>query len=333
MAKFCVGLPQVRVRDLTLSELDAVRQAMRESLLPSRIIWAAMPIVMVAWLMAIAGLPGEDVSPSKFMAMILGLAVLGYGTAKAREAGRRGKRLRQDLLKGTVLVFEGVPTFEVGDLSQARLVKRGLFGAAPEDLADPHTVEVLESANRIFLVDGAKVDYWLTANVIEMGTRTEADANYPRQFAPIEMRMRDGVRRRALSEGEKAELNRMWGRTVLAIATLMGMTLYLSVIGAAYVLFPKPYPPPPAFFLLSVFVGVMDALLISILPATLKCRADARNGVVLILEVPAGEPFDQGESSLGHAVGVEALPLSGRVWTVEGHPAQWRRQVARQSTR
>lgn len=333
MAKFCVGLPQVRVRDLTLNELELIRREMRGRLAFSRIIWALMPVVMVAWLMGIASLPGEEVTPPKFMGMILGLAILGYGAAKAREAGRRGRRLRQDLLKGTVLVFEGVPTYEAGDLSQAWLVKEGLFRAAHEDLAGTHTVDVLETANCVFFVDGIRVESWLTANLIEIGTRTETDANYPRQFAPIEMRMREGIRRRALSEGEKAELNRMWGRTVLAIVTLMGMTLYLAVIGFAYVAFPRPYPPPPEFFVLSAFVGVVDALLISILPGTLKCRADAQNGVVLILEVPGGGRFDQGDFVQGHLLAVEALPLSGRVWTVEGHPAQWRRQVARQSTR
>ncbi len=349
MARYCVGLPLTGIRPLTLEEMEIVRSEAGRFRFASRAIWLLMPIAMVTWLGLLAS--GDDsMSAAIVLGMFGGLALLGVAIAFARERGRRGKQLRRDLVQGSVLVFDGVPRFEFGDKAQTALIGRGYFqvgtiyadgpevpskadgGRRHEERAftDRHVVEVLESSNRIFQVDGRRLPDWLPANVIEMAMPEPWTSDFPRHFEPIEMRMREEVRRRALSESEKQELNRLWGRTVLGIALLAGLTLYVATIGFGFMISPKSHGPDPAFRIFGYAIGIFDILMLRILPGILRCRTDARNGVVLILDLSERRVFGGEESEVSRRV-VEALPLSGRVWTVDGYPAQWRRAAARQS--
>ncbi|HVT11687.1 MAG TPA: hypothetical protein VHE55_05435 [Fimbriimonadaceae bacterium] len=357
MAKFCVGLPLTGIRPLTIEEMEIIRGEASRYRGLTWTIWLLMPIAMFTWMGALAA-ADDKVAVGTFLAMIVGLVVFALAVAFARERGQCGKQLRRDLVQGSILVFEGVPTFEFGDRAQSVLIGKGYFrfGAGHEtdaepppsansngnigcrthevrDTADRHVVEVLESSNRIFRVDGLRLPGWLMANVIEIGSPEPSSPDFPRLFVPIEMRMRQEVRRRALSESEKKELNRLWGRTVLGLSILAGLTIYLAVLGLGFI--GSSRHPDPSFRILGYAVGLFDIFMLKNLPWILRCRSDAQNGIVLVLDVSNTSEFGESEitARANRRIDVEALPLSGRVWTVEGYPADWRRAAARKANR
>jgi hypothetical protein len=266
-------------------------------------------IALVAWLSLLAKfLPLIHVGDA-IVLCLAGPVVVAALTWAAWLLFRRCKGFSEDLLLGTILEFQGDFTDDAKsrihrDLLQTKLLAKSDGGWAVQ------TVEVLESADLIFAVNGSRLRKWVRARVGELKDSDPLPAGDRRGEAGCS-------RRRTLSAAEQAELRglaRPWMPVFLVGGSLtIGSSL---MIGSALSLTSAPTRTAIALFVATLAV---DLLLLIIGPGFLGLMGDSRRAEVQSIEMDS--------------VTIEILPLSGRIWTIEGYPAEWRRSAAKAEPR
>jgi len=143
-------------------------------------------------------------------------------------------------------------------------------------------------------------------------TLIEGDTIYlgERQLTAAELREIRRYRRRLIWEPLRIALPlTLWFGTVLALCLSSGR--YPTRINLVF------------FILLGIVTVIQNVLLVARVGEARLYGADARAGRVRIIRFPlSGDEAARGGGRLSQAI--EALPVSGATWTVDGAPALWR---------
>jgi hypothetical protein len=288
-------------------------------------------IVLVALVWFIGGTLLWGIIPafSWIAATCVWAVTLGACVLFALNRRSRAARMDRDLAAARALVFEGRVVPDSEDSIQSSLLRMSLLQWEIE--APPlNTLEVLENSGRIWRANGMQIRRWIDSGVIQVGLPEPPQEDFPRRIEEIELRAPGEVAVRGLSDDERDELRRVYRLAELGVVPAVLMTIWFIVATAHYLLTAVGQPVPLYYLLLGALTLLGDTVLLVTHPFLARFKRDARAGVAMILDVGAGTAYDDGEELSTHRVSVETLPLSGRVWTVDGHPAQWRIRTARE---
>ena len=307
---------------LDASELSDIRRDARQSQLIARCLIVLLPIAGLAGLMGLASFEDKSLRGWAFFGVIVAFVVLALGVLVVIERRKRARGLIQDLQKGRMLLFEGELTFDIEDLTQAKLIEAKLLLNDEEK----QSIEVLEASDRVYRVNGSPLRGWLKARVVDVALPPSDQEAYPRPIEEFELDMREEVARRTLSEEEKAELRGHYRRTMARLIPAGFILLYFITLAFIRAGIPEAQQPPPSYYALGGLAALSLFAIATTLTGASAMRRDIVAGIVVMLDIDAGHE----EASERHKVSVETLPLSGKVWSIDGHPAQWRWRAARE---
>ncbi len=302
---WCLGAPASGPRSLEPAELAEVRglRARTWSRLwqvPAILLGALAAVVVVALLeprvpASLEGLPA-------FLIGVVALLAPAFAVLRLRDLVRRARALGQDLELGQVETFSapgGEPARHVEVLPRSQLVFR-LDGAAPRK---PRQVDIARAA---------------------AAPRDAVRWAFPRSWAG-ESEDVEGLSRRRLSEGERAELTRSIRSLRKPSGCLLGLAgLFLLMVTAMAINHWRGGPIETSF--MDFFLGVLWTFALGRgifhyvrarrLAERLDFDLDAGWVAVMARESAAGEPPSPGD--------LEVLPTAGLPWTESGRPAPWR---------
>ncbi|MCG8554096.1 MAG: hypothetical protein MJD61_02225 [Proteobacteria bacterium] len=333
--QWCAGLGHADTRPLEPPELERLHQRARKLSLIGLLSLCAVPVVVLAALVALRWLP-ELADPKRFtlvyfsvMAVAVPLLIL-----RAKDLFTRVRALRHDLDGGRVAGFEGslesLDPFdlheEFGDRDLIRLSRLGILRPG---CAGRQRLEVLPTSGILLAANGRPVWDWLRLAVGRAATVPRAIflSDLPPD-APLEPQPGTEVKRRPLSRAEAQELR----GAISDMKRLPWSTLVTyACLGIALVSWARTGRPWLQEHVL--LLAVLSASAIVFLLRDRRCwqrasRLDQDRELGWVASIAprpehALEVADQDEFTR------EILVASGAPWTYDGRPAPWRRASIR----
>jgi len=251
-----------------------------------------------------------------FLLVLLGgVAVFAGAGFGLRLLAQRCRMVKRDLDLGTKLTFKGTFTDPASFDFAVRLFRNGLIATTNPD--EGQTIDALAGSGRLLRANGVLVKSDIAIDLSAAGADGVAGAAGTRPAALT----------RPLSRAEKVEVARLSLRWLwfAGVAGTVSVASYL--VAAALLIHVWPlffYPPVVVLVALSLLSSLA---VVAALPHWACLRKDADSASVVRHEVPAGaDPEHVGSNRPLHEIPIETLYYSGRTWTVNGHPARWRKQ-------
>jgi uncharacterized membrane protein len=290
-----------------LTEAERKHLALRIRVLRNRV----LPLLIVPLVSLALGVLMLTTVPEPMNLVVgcfgMGLLVPAASVLAARDAWRRWSKLKRDLSRAEVEVFEGpLAVAVVPDDVLAGLLNEQAFGDAPDQVQQ---VELLASSGFVHAINGAPRSDFLLPDVLEV-----ARARPPRPFPEGTTK---GTRVMALTPEERDEVRaratQMWRTpgTIFALVAYFGLGAVMwSRGGAAWWT-----EHGTRFAILGVFA----------LYGVFQMVRRVRTAVLLGRDAEAGDALEVIEQDeRGELHRIVLLPHADIIWSVDDQPGEWR---------
>ncbi len=324
MAIRCAGLPLSEERDLEFGEWAELRQEVRTAQRLTCALIAFFPLVLITGLVAIGmeyQTPGGTLTRPEIEFGGLLRGCLAFSASYGVVAGFliwKSRLIARDLRSGRMLVFSGTIDSSTPDALQERLLRGKALRNEPD--AGTQVIEAWAGSKRLFRVNEFVVKMLIRFKSPSVdGLEDEIDAP-PTKVADSG---RQGKTRR-LTPSESGELR----QSVLKCSFLLACAAMIeaaSVGAGCLYLIERWLSPPGPVQITALAAGYAGALGLAFLwPHLQFVRGDLRAGTLLVHQVDGGADWFATGDVGHHQVSVESLPYTGRVWSIDGYPAQRR---------
>jgi hypothetical protein len=339
----CLGFPFADERAITSDERAVLEREAKQSM-QRGFGWGCgaslafyLVLDIVVWLIVyfVPGMNGDPNNLKEHPAMVVGITAvfmvgIGYFLSRAHSMYRLRKAAKQDLQKGQIRRYRGLPPgFSVNEApAESEKLKRQpkLFGVAisPEQ---PITLEVFSASRRLHSVNGETPKGFFILSEEHTAPQPEEAQTAAKWVEPARIVSGNTIDisqsgRRRLSAEEKAELEQRaktaWRRPAFGAffftTYLIGLLWLDRVSGTA----------ANAGFWEYFFIAAtiwMDYIFIKTLWWSWRLLEDVKIGEVIITREP--NQMGEGETMKKGNV-VEWLTISKQGWSINGQPAPWR---------
>jgi hypothetical protein len=314
--EWCAGLPVLRSRVLTGSELRRLQRARRAALAATTAWLLGIPVVLAACVAGVAldAPPGSFASTVGLAGVLLGiLAAIPLCVVVANDHHKRARLLSLQSCTPVVLVCEGAARELVGPAAGVASLRRG--AGAESDVV----LEVLTPSGFVWAVNGRPPAAWIVAPRSRTAGLPPQAPLAARYVKPVETAAGTfRLHRRGLSDEERAELRGYLPR--VRLIGVAGALLVNAAAGAQLAALVRAPGAPSVVGVLVVTAALwLDVQVLRLVRARLRLRRDLREGFVVIYQ-PDPDPEAPYDSV------VEFLPHAGAEWTTGGRAAAWRRR-------